>query len=53
MTSLIFDPFMGASGDMIIAALVDLGADPSRVRCAMESAASVAVGISRTSRNGV
>ena len=53
MTSLIFDPFMGASGDMIIAALIDLGADPSQVREAMESAASVAVGISRTSRNGI
>jgi len=53
MTSLIFDPFMGASGDMIIAALIDLGADPSQVRGAMESAAPVAVGISRTSRNGI
>jgi uncharacterized protein (DUF111 family) len=32
MQALIFDPFSGASGDMIIASLVDLGADATVVR---------------------
>ena len=53
MTSLIFDPFMGASGDMIIAALIDLGADPAHIKEIMESAAPVAVKIGRTTKNGI
>jgi uncharacterized protein (TIGR00299 family) protein len=53
MTSLIFDPFMGASGDMIIATLIDLGADSSHVKDVMESAAPVAVKIGRTTKNGI
>ena len=53
MTSLIFDPFMGASGDMIIAALIDLGADPAHIKDVMESAAPVAVKIGRTTKNGI
>ncbi|MCK4651562.1 MAG: nickel pincer cofactor biosynthesis protein LarC [Methanosarcinales archaeon] len=53
MTSLIFDPFMGASGDMIIAALIDLGADPAHIKEVMESAAPVTVKIGRTVKNGI
>ena len=53
MTSLIFDPFMGASGDMIIAALIDLGADPAHIKDVMESVAPVAVKIGRTTKNGI
>ena len=53
MTNLIFDPFMGASGDMVIAALIDLGADSSYIKEVMESAAPVTVNISRTSRGGI
>ncbi|RZN38033.1 MAG: nickel pincer cofactor biosynthesis protein LarC [Methanosarcinales archaeon] len=53
MTSLIFDPFMGASGDMIIAALIDLGADQAHIKETMESAAPVTVKISRTMKNGI
>ena len=53
MTCLIFDPFMGASGDMIIASLIDLGANPARIKEIMESVASVTVDISRTTKKGV
>lgn len=53
MTSLIFDPFMGASGDMIIAALIDLGADQAHIKEVMESAAPVTVKIGRTIKNGI
>jgi len=37
MLTLIFDPFHGAAGDMIISALLDLGADEKMVITAMES----------------
>jgi uncharacterized protein (TIGR00299 family) protein len=53
MTCLIFDPFMGASGDMIIASLIDLGADPAHTKEIMESMASVTVDIGRTTKNDI
>jgi len=53
MKAILFDPFSGASGDMIIGALLDLGASPQKVREAMESAAHVGVGFSRASKKGV
>jgi uncharacterized protein (TIGR00299 family) protein len=37
MKALLFDPCAGASGDMIMATLLDLGADPNAVREAVES----------------
>jgi len=37
MRILVFDPFHGAAGDMIIGALLDIGADESCVRRAMRS----------------
>ena len=37
MKVLLFDPCAGASGDMIMASLLDLGADPDAVRRAVES----------------
>ena len=37
MKLLLFDPSAGASGDMIMASLLDLGADPDAVREAVES----------------
>ncbi len=53
MDVLIFDPYSGASGDMIISALIDLGADPEVVVDVMESAASVEVDISRVKKSGI
>ncbi len=53
MTCLIFDPFMGASGDMIIASLIDLGADPAYIKEIMESVAPVTVDIERTTKKGI
>ena len=53
MTCLIFDPFMGASGDMIIASLIDLGANPTYTKEIMESVAPVTVNISRTTKKGI
>jgi pyridinium-3,5-bisthiocarboxylic acid mononucleotide nickel chelatase len=37
MKALLFDPFAGASGDMTIGCLLDLGADPSLVKAAIDS----------------
>ena len=53
MTCLIFDPFMGASGDMSIASLIDLGADSAHIKEIMESVAPVTVNIERTTKNGI
>ncbi|MEA1894948.1 MAG: nickel pincer cofactor biosynthesis protein LarC [Euryarchaeota archaeon] len=53
MTCLIFDPFMGASGDMIIASLIDLGADSAHIKEIMELVAPVTVDIERTTKNGI
>jgi len=35
MKALVFEPFSGASGDMIIGSLLDLGADESKIRAAI------------------
>ncbi len=53
MKAILFDPFSGASGDMIIGALIDLGADASKVKEAMEMAADVDVKISKTTKKGI
>jgi uncharacterized protein (TIGR00299 family) protein len=53
MKAILFDPFSGASGDMIIAGLIDLGADPKKVKEAMESAAHVGVEFTRTAKKGI
>nr|QNO49473.1 pyridinium-3,5-bisthiocarboxylic acid mononucleotide nickel insertion protein [Methanosarcinales archaeon ANME-2c ERB4] len=53
MTCLIFDPFMGASGDMIIASLINLGANPAHIKEIMESVAPVTVDIGRTTKKGI
>jgi uncharacterized protein (TIGR00299 family) protein len=53
MKAILFDPFCGASGDMTIGALIDLGADARKIKDAMELAASVEVDISRTNRKGI
>ncbi len=53
MKAILFDPFSGASGDMIIGALIDLGADVRKVKEAMELAARVVVEISKTTKKGI
>jgi pyridinium-3,5-bisthiocarboxylic acid mononucleotide nickel chelatase len=53
MTILAFQPFSGASGDMIVGSLIDLGADASIVQESMEAAANVEVEIHRVSKSGI
>ncbi|MDO9097624.1 MAG: nickel pincer cofactor biosynthesis protein LarC [Candidatus Methanoperedens sp.] len=53
MKAIIFDPFSGASGDMITAGLIDLGADATKVKEAMEFAAYVKVEFSRATKKGI
>ncbi len=53
MKAILFDPFSGASGDMTIAALIDLGADAGRIKDAMEGAADVEVEVSKTTKKGI
>jgi uncharacterized protein (TIGR00299 family) protein len=53
MQALIFDPFSGASGDMIIGSLIDLGSDASVIRDVMESTANVSVSINSIFKRGI
>lgn len=55
MRGLIFDPFAGISGDMILGGLVDLGLDPSWLREFVSSLGlgAVDVEIDRTVRSGI
>lgn len=53
MKALIFDPFSGASGDMMLGTLIDLGADKNLVSETIESAANVSVSIERTKKRGI
>ena len=52
MTILAFEPFSGASGDMLTGCLIDLGADASAVRENME-AAGVEVQICQVQKSGI
>jgi uncharacterized protein (TIGR00299 family) protein len=51
--ALIFDPFSGASGDMIIASLIDIGADSKKIVNAMKLVSSVSVSINRVNKNEI
>lgn len=53
MKSLIFDPFSGAAGDMILGSLIDLGADATKIREIIESAVDVTVSIDRADKRGI
>ena len=53
MKSLIFDPFSGAAGDMILGSLIDLGADGSKIREIIESAVDVSVSVGRVNKKGI
>jgi uncharacterized protein (TIGR00299 family) protein len=52
MNILLFDPFSGAAGDMIIGSLLDLGADEEPVRRAMRSVVGEPT-IERVDRSGI
>ncbi len=52
MNVLLFDPFNGAAGDMIIGTLLDLGADEGLVRAAMRSVVEEPT-IERVDRSGI
>ncbi|MBP7410811.1 MAG: nickel pincer cofactor biosynthesis protein LarC [Methanoculleus sp.] len=52
MNVLLFDPFNGAAGDMIIGSLLDLGADEGLVRAAMRSVVGEPT-IERVDRSGI
>ncbi len=53
MKAILFDPFSGASGDMFIAALIDIGADAKKIIKTMESCASVEVEVSKITKKGI
>jgi uncharacterized protein (TIGR00299 family) protein len=53
MKTLIFDPFSGAAGDMILGSLVDLGANLGAIRRAVESVVDVSITTDRVSKAGI
>lgn len=53
MRSLIFEPFSGASGDMILGGLIGLGADESELRDIIESVVDVTVSVGTANKCGI
>ncbi|WP_319507059.1 nickel pincer cofactor biosynthesis protein LarC [uncultured Methanolobus sp.] len=53
MKSLIFDPFSGAAGDMILGSLIDLGADAAKICEIIGSAVDVKVSVDRVNKKGI
>ncbi|TGC11472.1 nickel pincer cofactor biosynthesis protein LarC [Methanolobus halotolerans] len=53
MRSLIFEPFSGAAGDMILASLIGLGVDSEKVRDVIESAVDVSVSVDKVDKRGI
>jgi len=53
MKTLIFDPFSGASGDMILGSLIDLGADADLIKNTVESIADVNFECKKTKKHGI
>ncbi len=53
MKAILFDPFSGASGDMIIAGLIDLGANAGKIKEVMELASDVEVEILKITKKGI
>ncbi len=53
MKALIFDPFSGASGDMILGSLVDIGVEKLELIELMESVADVDVAINEVKKKGI
>lgn len=53
MKTLVFNPFSGAAGDMILACALDLGADKGAVKELIEASAPVSVDIREVMKKGV
>ncbi|MDV0446256.1 Pyridinium-3,5-bisthiocarboxylic acid mononucleotide nickel insertion protein [Methanosarcinaceae archaeon Ag5] len=53
MKALIFDPFSGASGDMMLGALIDLGADAAFIQKCIEAVTDVSFSTGLVSKNGI
>jgi len=53
MKALIFNPFSGAAGDMILGCCLDLGADKKEVRDLIEASVPVSVDIVETVKKGI
>ncbi|GBC61259.1 TIGR00299 family protein [Desulfonema ishimotonii] len=53
MKALIFEPFSGAAGDMILGSLIGLGADREKVCHAIESAVDVSVSVDKADKRGI
>lgn len=53
MKALIFEPFSGAAGDMILGSLIGLGADREKVCHVIESAVDVSVCVDKTDKKGI
>ena len=53
MKSLIFDPFSGAAGDMVLGSLISLGADAPKIIEIIESAVDVSVSVGSVSKKGI
>lgn len=53
MRSLIFEPFSGAAGDMILASLIGLGADRKKIKEVVESAVDVSIDIGSVNKRGI
>ncbi|NLO29249.1 MAG: DUF111 family protein, partial [Methanosarcina mazei] len=53
MKSLVFNPFSGAAGDMILGCALDLGADRGEVKELIESSAPVSMDIREVVKKGI
>ncbi|WP_406670089.1 nickel pincer cofactor biosynthesis protein LarC [Methanolobus sp. ZRKC4] len=53
MRSLIFEPFSGAAGDMILGSLIGLGVDGEKVCKVIESVVDVSVSVDRANKKGI
>ncbi|NYT18925.1 MAG: LarC family nickel insertion protein, partial [Methanosarcinales archaeon] len=53
MRSLIFEPFSGASGDMVLGGLIGLGVDENELREIIESVVDVTVSVGTANKCGI
>lgn len=53
MRALVFEPFSGASGDMILATLIDAGADEQKIKEIVEASVDVTMTIGDVNKSGL